>query len=366
MDRDQLLKEMARTVDELRVFNEIGKTLTSTLDISEVLSTIMLKISELMKPHHWSLLLMDEDKRDLTFEIVVGEGADKLKDLRLPLGEGVAGWVAKEAKPLLVPDAERDERWLKSADYLTHFRTRSILCVPLIARGDVLGVIELVNHQPNAFSESDLRLLGSLADYAAIAIENARNFLRIQELTVTDDVTSLYNSRHLHEMLAIEFERSRRYRLAFSVIFFDLDHFKKVNDQYGHLRGSKLLKEVGELVRSKLRTVDIPTRYGGDEFVIILPQTSKAQALRVTRRLRQALNDRVFLTSDGLNVRLTASFGVANFPEDTLHKDNVLRLADEAMYRVKESTRDGIQSAEPDKLLLPGDSASEERIENET
>jgi diguanylate cyclase (GGDEF)-like protein len=347
MDREQLLKEMARTVDELRVFNEIGKTLTSTLDIGEVLAIIMQKISELMKPHNWSLLLMDEESGELYFEIAVGQGADMLKEFRLPVGEGVAGWVAKEAKPLLVADAHEDDRWCKKIDELTKFNTRSIVAVPLISRGTVLGVVELVNAEPNSFSESDLRLLGSLADYAAIAIENARNFLRVQELTVTDDVTSLYNSRHLHDMLTAEYERSRRYELTFSIIFFDLDHFKSVNDRYGHLCGSKLLKEVGDLVRHSLRTVDIPTRYGGDEFVIILPQTPKEQALHVTRRLRLALNERVFLTSEGLEVRVTASFGVSNFPDDAESRDDVLRLADEAMYRVKETTRDGIQIAEP-------------------
>jgi len=347
MDREQLLKEMARTVDELRVFNEIGKTLTSTLDIGEVLAIIMQKISELMKPHNWSLLLLDEENEELYFEIAVGQGADRLKEFRLPLGEGVAGWVAKEAKPLLVADAHRDDRWCKKIDELTNFNTRSIVAVPLVSRGTVLGVVELVNAEPNSFTESDLRLLGSLADYAAIAIENARNFLRVQELTVTDDVTSLYNSRHLHDMLTAEYERSRRYELTFSIIFFDLDHFKTVNDRFGHLCGSKLLKEVGDLVRNSLRTVDIPTRYGGDEFVIILPQTPKEQALHVTRRLRLALNERVFLTSEGLEVRVTASFGVSNFPDDADNRDDILRLADEAMYRVKETTRDGIQIADP-------------------
>jgi diguanylate cyclase (GGDEF)-like protein len=346
MEREELLREMARTVDELRVFNEIGKTLTSTLDIREVLGIIMQKISELMKPHNWSLLLLDEDKQELHFEIAVGEGADKLKELRLKIGEGVAGWVAQEGKSLLVRDVLKDSRWCKKVDDLTKFSTRSIVCVPLISRGSVLGVIELVNPEPNSFSDADMRLLDTLADYAAIGIENASNFQRVQELTVTDDVTSLYNSRHLHETLQAEYERSRRYDMTFSVIFFDLDHFKSINDKHGHLNGSKLLREVGDLVRANLRTVDIPTRYGGDEFVIILPQTPKQQALHVTRRLRLALNEKSFLSSEDLSIRVTASFGVANFPDDTYEKDGVLRLADEAMYRVKESTRDGIQIAE--------------------
>ncbi|RME29632.1 MAG: GGDEF domain-containing protein [Deltaproteobacteria bacterium] len=213
----------------------------------------------------------------------------------------------------------------------------------------MLGVIELVNNEPNSFSESDLRLLESLADYAAIAIENARNFQRVQELTVTDDVTSLYNSRYLHEALQNEYERARRYDLTFSVVFFDLDHFKRVNDEHGHLCGSQLLREVGDLVRSQLRSVDIPTRYGGDEFVIILPQTSKLQALHVTRRLRLALNERIFLSDRGQKIRITASFGVANYPDDASDIERLLQLADEAMYKVKEATRDGIEMAEPPK-----------------
>ncbi len=347
MQRDQMLKEMTRTIEELRAFNEIGKTLTSTLDISEVLSIIMEKMSQLMKPTNWSLLLVDQDSNELYFEIAVGEGAEKLKGVRLPIGEGVVGWVATEGAPILVTDAYKDERWCKKMDDMTKFQTRSILCAPMMSRDTVLGVIELVNSQPDAFSESDLRLLSSLSAFAAIAIENARNFQRVQELTVTDDVTSLYNSRYLHEAIEREFERSRRYGHHFSVVFFDLDHFKQVNDRHGHLHGSRLLAEVGELIKGQLRLVDIPTRYGGDEFVLVLPQTSKDQAVHVARRLRMALNGAVFLRDEGLEVRVTASFGVASYPEDAGNKDDVLRYADEAMYRVKETTRDGIQIADP-------------------
>jgi diguanylate cyclase (GGDEF)-like protein len=345
MQHDQLLREMERTIEELRAFNDIGKTLTSTLNISEVLGIIMEKISKLLKPTNWSLLLVDPASNELYFEIAVGEGAEKLKDVRLQFGEGVVGWVASQAQPILVSDVLEDERWCKKMDDMTKFKTRSILCAPMQVRETVLGVIELVNDTPAAFSEADLRLLNSLADFAAIAIENARNFQRVQELTVTDDVTSLFNSRYLHEALDREFERSRRYGHQFGVVFFDLDHFKQVNDCHGHLCGSRLLTEVGELIRKLVRSVDIPVRYGGDEFVVVLPQTSKEQTIHVARRLRLSLNETVFLEAEGLGVRVTASFGVAAYPEDAVVRDDVLRLADEAMYRVKETTRDGIQIA---------------------
>lgn len=341
-----MLAEMTRTIAELRVFNEIGKALTSTLDIREVLAIIMERISDLLKPTNWSLLLVDPETDELFFEVAVGEGSEKLKHVRLPMGEGVVGWVAREAKPILVDDATRDERFCDRMDEMTKFQTRSILCVPMVSKETVLGVIELVNSRPDAFSKSDMRLLNSLADYSAIAIENARNFQRLQEITVTDDVTSLYNSRYLHEMLEREFERAQRYDQPFSLLFIDLDHFKTVNDRFGHLCGSRLLKEVGDVFKAQIRSVDIATRYGGDEFVILLPQTPKEQAVHVARRLRLSLNESHFLQGEDLDVRITASFGVSAYPQDGGSKDEVLRLADEAMYRVKETTRDGIEIAE--------------------
>ena len=219
MQRNELLKEMARTIEELRAFNEIGKTLTSTLNISEVLAIIMERISKLLRPTNWSLLLVDFETNELYFEVVVGEGSEKLQNVRLPNGQGIVGWVASQGEPILIQDAHQDGRWCNKMDDMTKFQTRSILCTPMKSRETVLGVIELVNSQPNAYSEADLRLLSSLSDFAAIAIENARNFQRVQDLTVTDDVTSLHNSRFLHVALDREFERSRRYGHKFAVIF---------------------------------------------------------------------------------------------------------------------------------------------------
>jgi diguanylate cyclase (GGDEF)-like protein len=345
MEARELLRELKRTVDELQAFNEIGKALTSTLDIREVLGLIMEKVGELLSPSNWSLLLAD-DSGDLVFEIVVGPGAEGLKGLKLQHGEGIAGWVAREGQPLLVPDVTQDPRFASRFDARTRFTTRSVLAVPMRSRGRTLGLIELVNApEQKTFGKDDLRTLSSLADYAAIAIENARNFQRVQELTILDEHTGLYNSRHLHRVLEAEIVRARRFGHALSLVFLDLDHFKRVNDTYGHQNGSALLRECGEVLLSVLRSVDVATRYGGDEFVCLLPETDKKQAEICAHRLRDALNAHTFLGTGGLSVKVTASFGIATFPDDASSEHELMRQADLAMYRVKESTRDGIASA---------------------
>jgi diguanylate cyclase (GGDEF)-like protein len=221
-----------------------------------------------------------------------------------------------------------------------------VLCVPIKGREQVLGVIELVNCLgKQSFSQEHVPTLKSLADYAAIALENARYVQRIHELTIMDDCTALYNARHLNFVLDAEIYRSNRYGYEFSLIFFDLDHFKQVNDVYGHLVGSKLLWMIGDLLKSNLRLIDYAFRYGGDEFVVILPQTSKKNALNVVRRVKDLLTSKVFFSEENLNITVTASFGIATFPVNGRTHGEILRMADEAMYLVKKTTRDNIATA---------------------
>jgi diguanylate cyclase (GGDEF)-like protein len=351
MDPSDLLRDLRRTVRELAAFNEIGKTLTSTLDIREVLKMIMQKVEELLSPENWSLLLVDDASGELYFEAAVGNGADAIRGQRIQRGEGIAGWVAQEGEPVLVSDAQHDPRFASRFDRSSSFQTTSILAVPLRSKDRTLGVIELINNRPRsedgtAFSEDDVRTLASIADYAAIALENARNFQRIQELTIVDDHTGLFNSRHLHRQLEIELVRARRFGHPISVVFLDLDHFKAINDTHGHQSGSTLLREAGQLLVKHLRTVDIPVRYGGDEFVFLLPEIDRAQAHACALRLREAVSAHVFLASDRAPVRITASFGVASFPEDASSGEELMREADLAMYRAKQGGRDQVRSAD--------------------
>jgi diguanylate cyclase (GGDEF)-like protein len=346
MGPQEEVAELKRQVERLSLFHEVGKALFSTLDLQKILQTIMEKISELLQPDTWSLLMVDERAQELYFEIAIGRGAERLKDVRLKLGEGIAGWVAEHEESVLVEDVRSDIRFSPKIDEFTQPNTHSVLCVPIKGREQVLGVMELVNCLgKQSFSEEHIPILESLADYAAIALENARYVQRMHELTIMDDCTALYNARHLNFVLDAEIYRSTRYGYEFSVIFFDLDHFKQVNDVHGHLVGSKLLWMIGDLVKSNLRLIDYAFRYGGDEFVIILPQTSKENALIVLRRLKDLLNSKVFFREENLNIKVTASFGVAAFPADGRTHREILSMADEAMYLVKKTTRDSIALA---------------------
>jgi diguanylate cyclase (GGDEF)-like protein len=289
---------------------------------------------------------MDQAKQELYFELAIGKNAQALKDMRIKVGEGIAGWVAQNQQAVIVSDVSTDKRFLAQMDERTKTETHSIVAVPVRFRENCLGVIELVNCVGvEGFNDRDLALLEALADFAAIALENARHVQKIQELTIKDDCTDLYNARHMNAILETEVYRSQRDGLECSLVFMDLDHFKTINDTHGHLLGSTLLAEIGAVLRANCRGDDFAFRYGGDEFVILLPRTSKENATMVARRLHRLIREKTWLTSEGPGVRITSSMGVACFPTDAKSKAELLHLADEAMYLVKNTTRDNVAAA---------------------
>jgi diguanylate cyclase (GGDEF)-like protein len=351
-----------REAGEVAVFQELGKALTSSLQLDQVLRTIMEKIDEFLRPDNWSLLLLDEAKQELYFELAVGKASQALKDVRIRLGQGIAGWVAQHGEVVIVPDTSKDTRFFGKVDEKTKMETRSIVAVPVKFRDTCLGVIELINCVgPDGFDPRDLKLLEALSDFAAIALENARHVKRIHELTIKDDCTSLYNARHMGFILDTEIYRSQRYNYEFSIVFIDLDHFKQVNDTHGHLVGSRLLAEMGDALKTNCRLIDFAFRYGGDEFVILLPQTSKENAIKVARRLHRLIREAVWLTNEGLNIRITPSVGLAAYPADSKTKEGLLHLADESMYLVKNTNRDNVAVANVGILaaLSPEEAAEE-------
>jgi len=345
LENSGLRSRVSLLSQELDFFDGVSKTLTSTLELNDILTAIMKKAKKLIKAETWSILLLDENTGELFLEKITGkkENRNRAKKFRLKVGEGIAGWVAQEGLPVIVPDVSIDKRFHSGLDKETDFTTRSLMCVPIKSKGTTLGVLEVINKTTNGpFTKDDLNLLMRLVDHAAVAIERASLYQKMAELSITDDLTKLFNTRYLNRTLEMEVLRSNRHGSSLSLIFMDIDHFKNINDNYGHLVGSKLLVEMGQLLIRSLRTIDIVARYGGDEFVIVLPQTPPNAAIQIAERIRRSVGRNVFLKRDGYSLRLTASFGVASYPESAKSKEDLLRLADEAMYRVKNQTRNGV------------------------
>jgi diguanylate cyclase (GGDEF)-like protein len=327
----------SRQMDHLRVFHDVARALTSSLELEEILGAIMDKMAQFFGPERWSMLMVDDKSGELYYAIAVGENTESLKGLRVPLGEGVAGWVASTGNPLVVPDVALDPHWSAFANKHPDLKIKSIACVPVRSGNKTLGVIQLLNSKLDLLSEYSISFLRILCDYAAIAIQNARSMTLIQELTITDDVTGLFNARHLYTMLDEQVALGQ----VFSLMFVDLDRFKLVNDTHGHLIGSRLLAEIGGLLKRCLGPSNAAFRYGGDEFVALLPGMGKSAASGTTMALREDLRSARFLEGAGLSLSVSGSFGLATYPEDGNTVPTILRAADTMMYEAK-ITRDSV------------------------
>lgn len=324
--------------DPLMTCFEISKAVASTLNMKQILDILLKRLSELIRAQNWTLYLLDEMKQELHFEVVVGLDAKPLKDVRIRLGEGIAGTVAKTGNPIRVPEGvQQDDRFSNRVDTMTGFVTRSLICLPLKIEGEVLGVIELINPEDRSlFDDSVLPVLSILSDFMAIAIANARNHRRMEAMAVTDDVTGYCNTRFLHDHLEALIAENTPVSLA----FLDLDDFKHVVDTHGHLLGSRMLREVAMVIGSCMDECDRLVRYGGDEYVIILPNQTKEDARKKIEAVQAAMTQARFLGSEGLSVSISASYGIASYPKDATDKTKLLQLADEAMYHSKNTGKD--------------------------
>lgn len=217
--------------------------------------------------------------------------------------------------------------------------------VSLRCRGRLVGVVALCARDGSPLPADRVRVAASLLEPLAVALDAILLLRRSEALSVTDDLTHLYNVRYQNAALRREVSRSRRYRVPVSVIFLDLDGFKSVNDRHGHLWGSRTLVEVGAVLRSVVREIDVVSRFGGDEFTVILPQTGAAGAKVIAERLRQRIASTTFLRAHGLEVRLTASLGIASYPEHGRTEEDLVARADQAMYAAKEGGKNRVQTA---------------------
>jgi diguanylate cyclase (GGDEF)-like protein len=336
-------KEERIPLADLLVFHGLARSLTSSFDLDTILRIILEHMERMVDAELWTLLMLDEGKQELYYAVAAGQAQEALRGLRVKVGEGVAGWVVEHGESLIVPEALDDPR-LAGAQATGLPAVRSLIALPLRGRKGTQGVIEILNPRAE-MSDYTIAFLHILADHAAIAIENAHDVARIQHLTIADDTTGLYNVRHLYDVLGRELKRCRKLKLPLSLAFLDLDRFKLVNDVHGHLIGSELLAKTANRLQELSRKQDLCFRYGGDEFVILMPETSAKSAMGQATALNRALMETQFRMDGGLKLKVSASVGLSSAPDDGAAVHEIIGTADARMYAVKSSGRGQVRGA---------------------
>ncbi|MBI5837300.1 MAG: sensor domain-containing diguanylate cyclase [Candidatus Eisenbacteria bacterium] len=318
---------------ELALLLKMSRVIQETDDPGAVFAGVMALLKQLVAYENGSLYLVRRGAHDLELAHQEGERVDLIRGVRFDHGYGFSSWVAKERRPVLLNDLRREAQPGLPV-------VRSFLSVPLLVGSELIGVVNLSHSCAHAFAERDKELLILASSLAAATIEHMLHYQSIKAMAVTDELTSVYNRRYFQDRLQQQATLSQRYLHPFSLVFLDIDHFKQFNDTHGHESGDQVLVEMGRLLKAWARTSDVVVRYGGDEFVVLLPHTPREGALLAAERLRASVEAHHFPRRR----KVTVSLGVASYPVDGKAEEDLVRKADQALYLAKKAGRNCIQA----------------------
>ena len=334
VENARLFGEEQRRARQFAFLNNISKTAISSEDAEQMLAEIVAEIQKNFRFDHIGIGILDYITKDIEIKAEAGATTQALGK-RIPLGQGILGRVARSGESALVQSSEGVLQGVL-AD------ARSVLCIPISYGDTLLGVLNVESNQEEAFSPQDRLIMNTLADLLATALHNAFVFQKLQQQSITDGLTGIKTRRFFWEALNSEWRRGSRSGRPFSVVLMDLDKFKGVNDTLGHLEGDLVLARVGRLLEQKCRQSNVVARYGGDEFIILMPETGIEQAQILAERLRLWISTDTMLSEHGI----TGSFGVASFPVHGYSVEDIIRVADAGMYVSKHAGGDRVSTAE--------------------
>ena len=328
------LSAIAAARHEVQELFEISQELGNSLSLSETLSLVASRLKRLI-PYEAIALYVQKDGH-LEAEYVQGDNAKLFQSLRIPLGEGLAGWVAQHERAIINGNPAVEPGYLNDPSKFTNLR--SALAIPLTGVSGFVGVLALYCSERDAFRKDHLRILQAIGSKLAVSVENARKFLTAHSLSATDELTGLPNLKSMFVRFDAELARSKRVDVGLTVLVCDINAFRSINDRLGHLTGNRILKGMADGLREICREYDMVARLGGDEFVIILPEMV-ADAVQTKVRLIEQLAVRVGAENGLEGAGLTASVGEASFPQDGQTVEDLLSEADRRMYMAKRKPR---------------------------
>lgn len=337
---EEAKEHLEAKIQDLHSIYEVSTAIAATLDVDELFRIIPERVREILGLKDFSLLLYDGEKRLLRCRASAGMPREVPGDFTIRPGEGIAGRVFETGQPAYVPDVRISPDFLKFGGLRSD--VRSFMSVPLMSKGRAIGVLNVNHQEPNALDAESMATLRILAAHMSIAIENAELFQFVKALAAKDSLTLLYNHGAFHQRLLVELERASRYGRPISVIMLDLDDFKRINDTHGHLAGDRILVVTGSVLSAHLRQSDIPARYGGDEFAVILPETDLVATSSIASRIAGGISQVRVETDKGQSISFTASIGYASCPADSKDRRRLLEVADRLMYESKRQGPGGI------------------------
>lgn len=341
-------RTLEQLVRDLSLIYEIGQEVNSIIDLDRLYATIAATLKKYVRVHEFALLVFDEKQEELQIKAAYGfDNAEAVSKMIFKKGEGITGLAAETGKKIYIKDTSRETRFL---NYKGERPTEpsAFLSIPLMYKDEVLGVVNFGRKGIGSFTYQDVKMLSLVAGQIALAMTNARLYTRTRELSVKDELTGINNRRHFHTMLQMEWKRAVRFHRPLSLIMIDVDHFKAYNDAFGHLQGDIVLKQIGGLLRRNLREVDTVARFGGEEFVLLLPDTDKRGAIAVAEKVRLLVEGHRFTGEERKETReITISCGIATYPDDVEEMDDLIDHADIALYRAKELGRNRIECYKP-------------------
>ncbi len=332
LEKEYLREQLREREEELSVINKSTAILSSSLDIQGIFGSFIEEIKKVIDIH-WASIVLIEDSDLCCVALSSLEGSAYRVGERIPMKGSGTGWVITQKKAFIEPDLE-NERYFQTGENFYKQGLRTMAYLPLSAKGKVIGSFIVASQKPHAYTQWHIRLLEQLASQISMPLENAKLYAQAEHKARIDELTGLLNRRSLDEMIDSEISRHSRYGGVFSLAIVDLDSFKAYNDNYGHPSGDKLLRQIGHIIKGAIRNADHAFRYGGDEFAILLPQTTVDAALQVTERVRKRI-------AEGVNtskIPVTASIGLASWPDDGISHTDIIAAADVTLYRAK---RDG-------------------------
>ena len=341
LENVRLYENAVKSTNRLTTLYKLGQRISAHLRPEEVYHAIHRATKDLMSSDTFILSFYDKDNQMINDVYFIDHDVPQNPSQR-PIGTGLFSRAITENRSLMFNDfTEEDIKKTQAViigDEKDETLVRSLIVVPLRIGKEIKGILSTQSYQANAFTEDDKETLELLATQSAIALENSRLFTELQDMAMTDALTKIYNRRKFFEIAELEFERSRRYQHPLSVIMMDIDHFKLVNDNYGHAAGDVVLKQVAKICQDSMRNVDILARYGGEEFVVMLPETTVDEAQLTAERLRMLIA-RTPIMVDQVSLPITLSFGVVELDSTCKNIEELLDRSDQAMYHSKRHGR---------------------------